>query len=146
MKKLCVGCKKNIFDVVISHKMYCDTCIENGVKMTCEECNEEYYKSSNLHGRKERRLPAKRTRNLCGKCVEKFKNISDETGNTFGCLTVLKFDGSRKGKAYWLCECDCDDIRLYKGSELRKLGDTRVCTHGENKWNTIRSYYNKVTV
>ena len=55
--------------------------------------------------------------------------LQDLTGQTFGELTVLKRDDTRKGKnAYWLCKCSCGKE---KSVETRKLlsGETKSCGH-----------------
>ena len=47
------------------------------------------------------------------------------TGKRFHRLLVLEKDLSRKG-AYWICECDCGEIKSIKGKYLRN-GDTKSC-------------------
>ena len=37
--------------------------------------------------------------------------LVDLTGQRFGKLTVLKKAPSRNGKVYWLCQCDCGNIK-----------------------------------
>ena len=47
------------------------------------------------------------------------------TGKRFHRLLLLEKDLSRKG-AYWICECDCGEIKSIKGKYLRN-GDTKSC-------------------
>lgn len=49
------------------------------------------------------------------------KQVKDLTGQRFGRLTVLKRDTSKTGHgAYWICKCDCGNIKTYRGDSLRK--------------------------
>lgn len=56
--------------------------------------------------------------------------LKDETGNRYGRLTVLYRDESKpKGhghKAWWICKCDCGNIKSIKGENLRR-GLTQSC-------------------
>lgn len=45
------------------------------------------------------------SRKSCGCLYSKPK--SDLTGQRFGRLTVLGYEGSRKGRTLWRCRCDC---------------------------------------
>lgn len=46
--------------------------------------------------------------------------LKDLTGEKFGRLTVLKRYGSnKKGQAMWMCECECGNINIVNGSNLR---------------------------
>ena len=48
------------------------------------------------------------------------KNFVDITGQKFGKLTAIKNIGSnKKGNALWECKCDCGNIIIAKGIELR---------------------------
>lgn len=63
--------------------------------------------------------------------------FKDETGKRYGRLTVLYRDNSKpKGhghKVWWICKCDCGNIKSIKGENLRR-GLTRSCgcLHKEN--------------
>ena len=46
------------------------------------------------------------------------KHVRDITGQRFGNLFVEKYIGLRKGKAYWLCKCDCGNITYTMTSNL----------------------------
>lgn len=48
------------------------------------------------------------------------------TGQRFGRLIVLKAAGSKGGKYYWLCRCDCGTEAVKKGKNLRN-GNTKSC-------------------
>ena len=68
--------------------------------------------------------------------MEKFKRFKDETGKTYGRLTVLGREiPNRKeqnqgvgldGKARWLCRCECGKTRIVPGDALRR-GATQSC-------------------
>jgi hypothetical protein len=64
----------------------------------------------------------------------------DETGNTYGKLTVLKLDKEKSGKnAYWICKCDCGNIISVSGVKLRysQISCGCVKSKGEEKINQI---------
>ena len=52
----------------------------------------------------------------------------DETGNKYGYLTVVKRGpNNARGKACWICDCDCGTKNiLVIGSQLRN-GKTKSC-------------------
>lgn len=52
--------------------------------------------------------------------------LKDMTGQKFSELTVLKRDGSRGGKALWLCLCSCGTLHETTGERLRN-GQARSC-------------------
>lgn len=52
--------------------------------------------------------------------------FKDLTGRTFARLTVLGFAGTRGRKPYWVCECECGEIKTVHGEHL-KAGRTRSC-------------------
>lgn len=47
-------------------------------------------------------------------------------GETFGRLTVVRYDRSLRGATTWLCRCVCGAEKVVRGSELR-AGNTRSC-------------------
>ena len=53
----------------------------------------------------------------------------DMTGQRYGKLTVVERDSSKKGgAAYWICKCDCGNIKSIRGSNLRAINQpTRSC-------------------
>ena len=56
--------------------------------------------------------------------------LIDLTNQTFGKLTVLERDFSKpKGKAYWICKCECGNQKSVVGSDLR-AGKTASCGCG----------------
>lgn len=86
------------------------------------------------------------------------KNLIDLTGQRFGRLEVLKYNGNSR----WECKCDCGKIVYPKGGNLRK-GDISSCgclrkdvaynnhiTHGETKsrlyriWKLMRRRCNNI--
>lgn len=52
--------------------------------------------------------------------------IIDLTGKKFCRLTVKEKHGSRNGRPMWLCQCECGNITIVKGSYLAN-GDTKSC-------------------
>ena len=53
--------------------------------------------------------------------------VIDLTGQRFGRLTVIERDLNNKGNgAYWLCKCDCGNIKSIYGGNLRS-GNTKSC-------------------
>lgn len=78
------------------------------------------------------------------------RTVKELTGRKFGNLTVVRFDSTQKGHAYWLCRCDCGNTKLARGSHLIH-GNVSSCgcgkghiTHRESKtrlytiWNDMR--------
>ena len=54
--------------------------------------------------------------------------ITDLTGQRFNRLTILEYDKekSKPGRAYWICKCDCGNIKSIRSDQL-KNGNTRSC-------------------
>lgn len=56
--------------------------------------------------------------------------VIDLTGQRFGKLTVLERDSREnhpgKRTAYWICKCDCGNIKVVEGNSLRS-GKTKSC-------------------
>lgn len=81
----------------------------------------------------------------------------DRTGCVFGKLTVIARDitkpvASKGGRVYWICKCECGNIKTATGHELAS-GDTNSCgcfrkkaasslnkTHGMARTPTYRSW------
>jgi len=76
--------------------------------------------------------------------------LIDLNGKRFGRLTVIARDGSHRGKALWLCKCDCGNEKIAESCHLR-TGATTSCgcyqkerasesnvTHGDSR---SRLYY-----
>ena len=73
----------------------------------------------------------------------------DLTGRVFGRWTVLRYDCTKNGEAYWLCKCACLAVRSVNGYHLRSGRSTscgcysaeltrknpRGTTHGLKKHN-----------
>jgi hypothetical protein len=53
---------------------------------------------------------------------------ANKVGNKYGKLTVLSQWGlgSTHGEYYWLCHCDCGNVRIVRGSHL-KSGNVKSC-------------------
>ena len=50
----------------------------------------------------------------------------DLTGQKFGRLTVIRFDHSQNGRKYYLCQCDCGNLKTVSSHGL-KSGNTKSC-------------------
>ena len=50
----------------------------------------------------------------------------DLTGQKFGRLTVIRFDHSQNGRKYYLCQCDCGNLKTVSSHSL-KSGNTKSC-------------------
>lgn len=54
-------------------------------------------------------------------------SIIDETGKTYGYLTVIKrVENTKEGRANWLCRCKCGKLLNVSGKSLRS-GNTKSC-------------------
>ena len=72
----------------------------------------------------------------------------DETGNRYGSLTVIEKSEIRssEGRIQWLCKCDCGNIKLVTGHQLRN-GNTKSCGCGNyRKIKEIGKRYGNLTV
>lgn len=52
--------------------------------------------------------------------------LIDLTGRVFGRLTVVRRSFTKKGKVYWICQCECGNERSIAGCSL-KLGLSSSC-------------------
>lgn len=75
------------------------------------------------------------TKNLIGRSSK----LKDETGKPYDKLTVREYVGSdKRGRAQWLCHCECGREVVVLGSSLRS-GNTSACrfcravTHGNTR-------------
>lgn len=48
------------------------------------------------------------------------KNFKDLSGQRFGRLTATTFDGTRKGKSWWRCSCDCGAEKIVAYQHLAR--------------------------
>lgn len=62
----------------------------------------------------------------CGCSRSRSHNFKDITGNKYGFLTVLGIKEKRGKSLYWLCQCDCGEVVVVNGNEL-KSGSTKSC-------------------
>lgn len=44
--------------------------------------------------------------------------IHDLTGNKYGLLTVIGLDDTKTRKTYWVCQCDCGNIKTVRSDSL----------------------------
>ena len=62
----------------------------------------------------------------------------DLTGQMFGRWTVLQYDRTKNGEAYWLCKCTCGTVRSVNGYHLRSGRSTSCgCYSAEIKRNNF---------
>ena len=47
------------------------------------------------------------------------QKLIDEKGNKYGVLTVLELTKDKNGRTAWLCQCDCGNTKIVRGSDLR---------------------------
>lgn len=47
------------------------------------------------------------------------RKLIDQTGNRYGSLTVLSLTKDKNNRTAWLCKCDCGNIKIVRGSDLR---------------------------
>lgn len=86
----------------------------------------------------------------CG-CLQKERaqqgRFINEKGNKYGKLTVLEFAGwSNKRGSMWKCQCDCGNIVIVEGTNLR-TGNTKSCgcirqSYGEERTEQLLNEYN----
>ena len=96
--------------------------------------------------------------------MKRSHNFQDLTGQTFGRLTALRFDGYRNRDSWFLCQCECGKEKSIRARNLKK-GQTQSCgcyhddfhlyinhTHGMTKtpihavWLTMRQRCNDVNL
>ena len=64
-------------------------------------------------------------------------NMIDLTGQKFGMLTVLSYQGSSKGHSQFLCKCDCGKEKMAGGDKLKK-GAVKSCGCIMGKYNNLK--------
>jgi len=62
-------------------------------------------------------------------------NFTDLTGQVFTYLTVIKYVGTKKKKAHWLCKCECGKELIVSTGSLN-TGSTKSC----GCWRSERSF------
>lgn len=72
-------------------------------------------------------------------------NFVDLTGQKFGRLTVLELSHKQNGHIFWLCRCDCGELKTAMGGNLkrghvkscgcflRQVSSARLKTHGMSR-------------
>ena len=58
-------------------------------------------------------------------------NTIDETGKQYGRLTVIERAGSKRNLATWLCQCECGNIKIIAGRDLRRGVQSCGCLQKE---------------
>ena len=54
------------------------------------------------------------------------KNIKDLTGQKFGRLTVIGLQPQKSRKTYWICQCDCGNVKNVRSDSLQR-GNVKSC-------------------
>ncbi len=81
--------------------------------------------------------------------TRKLMRKQDLTGQRFGRLSVIKFNGFENHRAMWLCLCDCGNYKVVQG-KLLKSGHTKSCgcyridkisKHGKYNTRLYKIYY-----
>ena len=57
------------------------------------------------------------------------QRLINEIGNKYGFLTVLSVTKDKNGHTAWLCQCDCGNTKIVRGSDLR-TGKITSCGRG----------------
>lgn len=55
--------------------------------------------------------------------------LINELGNRYGLLTVIGSTKDKNNKTVWVCQCDCGNIKILRGHDLRK-GNNKTCGKG----------------
>ena len=67
------------------------------------------------------------------------------SGKKFGLWTVQRFEGTRNGKPWWTCACDCGTVRSVTGQSLRTgLSTSCGCTKSERISNARTKHGNSM--
>lgn len=87
----------------------------------------------------------------CG-CLHKKALLKDLTNHRFGNLVVKEYYGKIKKNHYWKCICDCGNLVIVNGANLR-AGQTRSCGclkrtfhKAQQKYNLSGNHYGSLTV
>lgn len=64
-----------------------------------------------------------------------WNNVLELTGQQFGDLTVLSYEGKKNGRHYWRCRCKCGKETIVSQGNL-KNGHTMSCGHRAAPMNT----------
>jgi hypothetical protein len=79
------------------------------------------------------------------RCKRADKNRIDLTNKKIGNLTVLQYQYTLKKIPYWLCKCDCDNIKVINGKHL-KNGKILSCGCRRNKPSSKRKGYEGIPI
>lgn len=71
--------------------------------------------------------------------------VKNEIGNVYGKLTVIEQSPSKNGKAMWLCKCECGELTIKPGRDLRN-GKIVGCGKCKNYKNEIGNRYGRLVV
>lgn len=64
----------------------------------------------------------------------------DLTGHHFGNVTAISFVGTKNGRGYWKCKCDCGNTKIFCTRELR-AGDVTSCGCNRKSRATVHGLY-----
>lgn len=58
--------------------------------------------------------------------MKRMNSVKDLTGQKFGMLTVIGIAPDSKGKTYWICQCDCGNVKAVRSDSLQ-TGAIKSC-------------------
>lgn len=58
--------------------------------------------------------------------MKNIKNVDNLTGQKFGMLTVIGLHPTETRKTYWICQCDCGNMKIVRSDSL-KCGAIKSC-------------------
>lgn len=73
--------------------------------------------------------------------------IHDLTGNKYGLLTVIGLDDTNTRKTYWVCQCDCGNIKTVRSDSLL-CGAIRSCgclKKKQDRINLVKNHSHKMS-
>ena len=68
--------------------------------------------------------------------MKEIKNVKNLTGQQFGRLTVIGLEPANSRKTYWICQCDCGNIKVVRSDSLQN-GSVRSCGCLKREQNSI---------
>lgn len=58
--------------------------------------------------------------------IKELKNVKDLTGQRFGGLIVISLQPTESRKTYWICQCDCGEVKIVRSDNLQ-CGAIKSC-------------------
>jgi len=70
--------------------------------------------------------------------------IKDLSGQKFGILTVLNFDGIKNSKYYWNCKCECGIEKVMRSDNIKTSNSCGCVTKFKSKHNLSHSRFHRI--